>query len=127
MRVLKYVIDGQEWTINPTYGSRGNGPYYQGYTVIDGKRVQRYFGKTDPRTTAQCVKREYATPKRLDRHESQNQIATYGVTYNQICEMAEYHGLSLKATVAKLAAGCARDSTPCTVPACTMQGTITGA
>jgi len=103
MNVLKCVIDGNEWTISEKYGSKGNGPYFQGYTVIDGKRVSRYFGKTDPRTTHPCVRREYGTPKRLPSADSQNQIATYTVTYLQICDLAEYHGLSLKGMLAKLA------------------------
>lgn len=103
MRVLKYIIDGHEWTISTRYGLNRSGPYFQGYATINGKRVNRYFGKVDPRTTAPCVRREFGTPKRLDRQESQNQIATYGTTYHQICEMAEYYGLSLKKMMAKLA------------------------
>lgn len=103
MNVLKYIIDNAEWTIYPKYGANNTGPYFTGYTTINGERVRRYFGKVDPRITAPCVRREYGTPKRLDRQDSQNQIATYAVTYQQICEMAEHYGLSLKAMVAKLA------------------------
>jgi hypothetical protein len=103
MNVLKCVIDGHEWTISEKYGPKGNGPYFQGYATINGKRVQRYFGKVDPRTTHPCVQREYGAPKRLPSASSQNQIATYATTYRQICELAEHYGLSLKAMMAKLA------------------------
>jgi hypothetical protein len=103
MRVTKYIIDGHEWTISARYGLNRSGPYYQGYATIDGKRERRYFGKVDPRTTHPCVQREDGTPKRLPSTDSQNQIATYATTYQQICELAKYHGLSLKAMVAKLA------------------------
>jgi hypothetical protein len=112
MRVLKYIIDGPLMTIGNKYGPNNSGPYYSGYTTIDDKRERRYFGKTDPRTTAQCVRREYGTPKRLDQHESQNQIATYAVTYRQICELAEHYKLSLKGMMAKLAAEAYRELPP---------------
>jgi hypothetical protein len=103
MKVLKCVIDGHEWTISEKYGPNNSGPYFSGYTTIDGQRVQRYFGKSDPRTTHPCVRREYGTPKRLPSADRQNQIATYATTYQQICDLAQYHGLSLKGMMAKLA------------------------
>lgn len=59
MKFLKYLIDGQEWTITRRYGLNGNGPYFRGYTLVDGKRVTRYFGKVDPRLTAPSVEHEH--------------------------------------------------------------------
>lgn len=112
MKVLKCVINDNEWTISVKYGPNNSGPYFQGYATINGKRERRYFGKVDPRTTHPCVRREYGTPKRLPSADSQNQIATYAVTYHQICEMAEHYGLSLKAMMAKLAGEAYRQLPP---------------